>query len=233
MWCLDLKGRVVIALVVAIASIGSAEAQPLSEGSIEVVQPKPVLLVHRFEVQPRFGATFNDPLINQFHVGGNLYYHYSERIYFGLTFDWFDFDGELGGTTDAFDQLISATSTIPEVAPVTWYGGADFGWVPINGKLALFDTLIGYYDFYGIVGLGVIDTVDDPHPAANLAVGWQLFITDWLALSLEVRDRMYIEPLPAAGDTFTNILTATLGLGFFIPPTFQYEDTVERILDWE
>ena len=210
----------------------SALAQSLTEGQIAVIQPRPVLVKHRLEVMPRFGATFNDPLISQFHLGGSAYYHISERIHVGATFEWYDF-GDFGGPTEAYDNLIRASSTIPEIAPLTYFTSLDVGWVPINGKFALFDALIVYFDYYGVLGAGVVDSVGDPHPALTLAIGQRIFITDWLALLVELRDRAYFEPLPVAGDTLTNILSTSIGFSFFLPPDFEYSDQPERILDWE
>src|SRR5262245_60618985 len=110
--------------------MGSAQAQDLSEGEIAVIQPKPVLVQHRVEFLPRFGVSFNDPLVSQFHTGGSLNYHVTERFFFGATFEWYDFGGDLGGTTEVYDEVIRASSSIPEIAPVTYYFGADFGWIP-------------------------------------------------------------------------------------------------------
>jgi outer membrane beta-barrel protein len=228
-------GRRNLLLVVAAAVIASASplaAQTLIEGEIVVVQPKKVLVQQRVEVLPRFGVTFNDTLITQFSLGGSLYYHISENLYVGATFEWFDFDG-IGGTTDTYDEVIRTTTTLPELAPVTWVASAELGWTPIHGKFSLFDVVIVHYDIYGLLGVGAIETVGDPTVAGVIALGQRTFIGDWLALTIEVRDRAYVEPLPLSGDTFTNVLTASIGLGFFIPPSFRHAESEERILDWE
>jgi outer membrane beta-barrel protein len=219
-------------VVALVAFTGPLAAQTLSEGEIVVVQPKDVLVQQRVELLPRFGVTINDSLITQFSLGGSLYYHITEDVYVGVTFEWFDFE-EIGGTTDTFDEVIRTTSTLPEVAPVTWVGSAEVGWTPIHGKFSLFDVTIVHYDIYGLLGVGAIDTIGDPTVAGVLALGQRTFIGDWLALTIEVRDRAYIEPLPLSGDTFTNVLTASIGLGFFIPPSFRYDEVEDRILDWE
>ncbi len=215
-----------------IPGLRSADAQALSEGEIAIIQPKPVLLQHRVEVIPRFGVAFADPLITQFHAGGSLYYHINERVHIGGTIEWYDFGGDFGGPTDTYNEVITVSSTVPELAPLSYYGGIEVGWVPIHGKFSLFDSLVVYFDFYGILGGGVIATVDDPMPAAVVALGQRTFITDWMALLVEIRDRAYFEPLPS-GDTFTNILTVSAGLSFFLPPSFDYAVQEERILDWD
>lgn len=219
-----------VAVAVALVA-GPSRAQTLNEGEIVVVEPKAVLVQHRLEVLPRFGVTFNDSLITQFALGGSLYFHITEDIFAGGSFEWFDFN-EIGGTTDTYDEVIRNTSAIPEVAPVTWAGTAEVGWAPVHGKFSLFDVTIVHYDIYGLAGVGAIDTIGDPMVAGALALGQRTFIGDWLALTIEIRDRAYIEPLPS-GDTFTNVLTASVGLGFFIPPSFGYDQVEERILDWE
>ena len=225
--------RLLLTNIVFLAFLSStAHGQSLSEGEIAIIQPKPVLAHHRVEFIPRFGITFNDPLISQYHAGGSLFYHISERYHVGPTFEWYDFGSSFGGTTDAYDQIIRSSSTIPEVAPVQFYGGVDFGWVPINGKFALFDSLIVYHDIYLTGGLGVLQSVDEIHPAGAVSLGQRTFLTDWLALVLEIRDRIYVEPLPS-GNAFTNIVSVSAGFGFFIPPSFEYDVHEERILDWD
>lgn len=221
-----------ILLASLVAGPSTADAQALSEGEIAIIQPKPVLLQHRLEVVPRFGVAFADPLITQFHAGGSLYYHINERIHIGGTFEWYDFGGDFGGPTDTYNEVITVSSTVPELAPISYYGGLEVGWVPIHGKFSLFDSLIVYYDIYAIFGGGVIATVDDPMPAGTLAIGQRTFITDWLAFLVELRDRAYVEPLPS-GNAFTNILTVSAGLSFFIPPAFDYAVQEETILDWD
>jgi outer membrane beta-barrel protein len=211
---------------------GVVGAQTLTEGEIAVIQPKPVLVQQRVELVPRFGATFNDALITQYMAGTSLFYHASENIHIGVTFEWFDFGGELGGPTEVYEELIRTASVIPELAPVTYFASLDVGWVPINGKFTVFNSLIAYYDIYAILGGGVIETVLDPNPAVTIAIGQRVFLGDFLAILLEVRDRAYIEPLPS-GDTFTNIFTISAGLSFFIPSEFEYESVEEQVLDWD
>lgn len=219
-------------LIVLMALSAPAFGQSLAEGEIAIIQPKPVLLQHRVEVIPRFGVSFNDPLISQFHSGGSLYYHISETYHVGATFEWYDFGDSVGGTTSTYDEVIRISSTIPEVAPVDFFAAAEFGWVPIHGKFALFDALIVYYDIFALAGVGVISTLDEIHPAATLGLGQRTFLTDWLSIIFELKDRAYFEPLPS-GNAFTNILSVSVGFGFFLPPTFDYAAREERILDWD
>ena len=228
----SLAVRIALIVIAILLSAGPAVAQSLNEGEIAIIQPKPVLVQQRVEFIPRFGVTFNDPLISQFHTGGSLYYHISERYHVGPTFEWYDYGSDFGGTTETYDEVITVSSTSPEGAPLTMYAGADFGWVPINGKFALFDALIVYYDIYLTAGLGVVQSLDEIHPAGAVSFGQRTFIPDWLALVLEMRDRIYIEPLPS-GNAFTNIVSVSAGFGFFLPTTFDYEVHEERILDWD
>jgi len=219
------------ATFVAVAP-GTVHAQTLSEGEIAIIQPKPVLLRERVEVIPRFGVTFNDPLISQFLAGGSLYYHINEQFHIGGTFEWYDFGSDFGGPTETYDEVIAVSSTIPELSPLTYYAGLDFGWVPIHGKFALFNSTIVYYDIYAVIGAGAVSSTGDPRPAGSLAIGQRTFITDWLALLLELRDRAYVEET-RAGNSFTNVITVSAGLSFFIPPAFDYAVHEERVLDWD
>ncbi|MBN1945043.1 MAG: outer membrane beta-barrel domain-containing protein [Bradymonadales bacterium] len=227
-----MTARIAVVLAVLVALTGTTAAQSLEEGDIAVIQLRPVLVRNRVEVLPRFGVTLNDPLIRQYHVGGSLYYHINEDFSVGGSFEWYDFGGALGGPTDAYNRMIQTSSSIPELAPLTYVAAAEFGWVPVNGKFSLFNLTIVYFDLYLLGGAGIIDTVGDPHPAGILAVGQRLFVTDWLALLIELRDRLYLEPYPS-GNSFMNILTASIGVSVFIPPSFSYAVHRDRILDWD
>ena len=211
----------IAALVVALDA-GTAWAQQIDDGTITVIQPKPMLRRHRVSVTPRAGMTVNDALLRQWSVGGTLAYSPTERVFVGGTFELFDFNGALGGVTGAYEDVISATRAVPEVAPLTWYGGVEVGFVPAYGKLVLFNRTIAYIDLYVAAGAGAIDSGGRVHGAGTLAGGTNLYLNRWLGINAEFRDRISVEELPVAGNSFTNTVTSTLGLVVMLPFNFRY-----------
>ncbi len=215
--------RAALMLVIAAPAFLSttASAQEIEDGTITVVQPKPLLRRHRVELAPRFSVQLNDPYIQQFAVGGNLNYNVSERLSIGAAFDWFDFGPSFGGTTGAFDEVIETTSRVPEYVQLDWYAGLDFNFIPVYGKFDLFRRSIVYWDLYLTIGGGVAHNGTDISPGGTLAIGVHTYFNRWLGVYFEYRDRLSIQEL----DTRTvlwNMGTAGVGFSIFLPAGFNY-----------
>lgn len=210
------------ATLVLVATPSEAPAQQLEDGTITVVQPKPVLRRQRLQLTPRFASTLNDAIMRQYSVGGTLAYNVSERVYVGGIFEWFDFDGAIGGTTQSYEEVIDQTRSVPEIAPLTWIGGLDVGYVPAYGKLVLFNKAIGYFDLYLSGGPMAVESQRGVHVGGHLGIGFNLYFNRWLGLNTEFRDRMTVEELTEAGNSFTNTVTGSIGLTIMLPFNFRY-----------
>ncbi len=206
--------------------VGSAQSRPTEEDRIEVVQRKPFLSAGRVELEPRFGSTVNDALIRQFQVGGSLTYHATERLWFGGTFNWFDL-GELGGVTDEYFTVLEKTSAAPDLVEMSWYAGADVGYVPIYGKFALFNAGIIYYDVSVFLGGGWATHATGQTngevgaPAGSIGLQPRIFLTDWLAVTAQVRDTIFFADV-LGGSSLTQIVTFSGGVSIYVPFTFDY-----------
>lgn len=218
-------GRLVWGLVaLTLVFVEEAEAQTaqaVEEGTITVIQPRPVLRRNRVSIAPRFGMTINDPLLRQFTAGGTLAFNIGERWAVGATYEQFDFGGVLGGPTDRYEEVIQQTDAVPEVARLRWYAGGEVSFVPVYGKLVLFNRAIGFWDLQGTVGGGVVESGGSIHWAATVAGSFNLYFTRWLGLYGEVREHMTQEELPS-GTTLYHTVTASAGLTMFIPFGFTY-----------
>lgn len=204
----------------------SAQSRPTEEDRIEVVQRKPFLSAGRVELEPRFGSTVNDALIRQFAVGGSLTYHATEQLWFGGTFNWFDL-GELGGVTDDYFVVLEKTSAAPDLVEMSWYAGADVGFTPIYGKFALFNAGIIYYDVSVFAGGGwATHTTGQTNgevgaPAGSVGLQPRVFLSDWLALTAQVRDTIFFADV-LGGSSLTQIVTFSGGVSIYFPFTFDY-----------
>lgn len=210
------------AALVLVATPAEAPAQQFEDGVITVVQPKPVLRRQRVQLTPRVASTLNDAILRQWSVGGTLAYNVSERLYIGGMFEWFDFDEAIGGTTQSYEEVIDQTNAVPEVAPLTWIGGLDVGFVPLYGKLVLFNKAIGYFDLYVSGGPMAVDSQRGVHVGGHVGVGFNLYFNRWIGLNTEFRDRLTVEELPEAGNSFTNTVTGSIGLTIMLPFNFRY-----------
>lgn len=212
----------VAAMIALLAWPDGASAQQVEDGTITVIQPKPTLRRQRVQLTPRIASTLNDAVLRQWSVGGTLSYNISERLYVGGIFEWFDFGGGIGGTTQVYEEVISATNAIPELAPLSMVAGLEVGFVPAYGKLVLFNKTIGYFDLYVSGGPVAVDSQRGIHVGGTAAIGVNLYFNRWLGLNTEFRDRMSVEELPGAGNTFTNTVTGSIGLTIMLPFNFKY-----------
>jgi outer membrane beta-barrel protein len=203
----------------------SAQTKAEDGDEIAVVQRKPVLRKGRVEFTPQIGWTVNDSLIQQFELGGQLKYHASEFLLFGVDFGWFDL-GELGGVTDEYLDVLSKTSSIPEVVELKWWAGGHVGVVPIYGKFAIFDAAVVYYDLSVFVGAGYMTHVtglggEAGAPGGDLGLQFRIFMNKWLALSMNLHDRIVPVELKA-GSSIAQIVSVNFGTSFFLPFGFEY-----------
>jgi outer membrane beta-barrel protein len=202
---------------------------------IHVVQPKPVLQKMRFELAPRLGMTVNDSVVRNYRVGLNANFHIMEALYLGLTFDWYDFGGALGGPTDTFEQVQNQTGTVPESAVLNWFAGLEIGYVPFWGKFAIFNRSIAFYDFAITVGGGAVngESLAIPSPyttgGGTLSLQGRIFMNKWIAMTLEVRDVIFLAELDGASGALSNVASMGLGVSFFLPTKFKYSDKIVEV----
>jgi outer membrane beta-barrel protein len=196
-------------------------AADVDEGTITVIQPKPVVRRHRAALTPRFSMSINDPLLQQFAAGGGLSFHITERWFVQGSFDWFDFGQALGGTTRRYEDVIAATGSVPEIATIDWFAGLEAGFTPAWGKVVLFQRVIIFWDTFVTLGAGVVDSTDI-HPAfATGSLGLNVYFSRWLALTMDIRDRLSSESLPS-GNALTHTVTSSVGFSILMPFNFRY-----------
>ncbi len=207
-----------------------AQIKPSSEDEIFVLQRKPFLRKNRVELAPSFSATVNDALIQQFEIGGTLTYHLSEQFWIAGEFGWMDL-GEFGGVTDEYFDVLDKTNSAPEVVEQVFFGGAQFGYVPLYGKFAIFDRAIVYYDASVYLGGGLLNHITDNSGgevgAGAFEVGFKMriFMNRWLALFVDVKDRFMFAELKS-GSTLNQFVMVGGGVSIFMPFGFDY--TTER-----
>jgi len=183
---------------------------------IRVVQRRPFLRKGRVELSPFLGTNINDPLVKMFIAGGNVNYHVTEVMAVGL-----DGGYSLGSETDLFDKVIEDYELFPQVAKVQWFGAVHFQYVPVYGKFALFNQWIVPWDTYVLLGVGYTKTELAGHPTLSAGIGQRYFMNRWFSLNFELRDHLFNENYPA-GSELVNNLVFSAGVGFFIPPSFDY-----------
>ena len=123
------------------------------EETIYAVQRKAYLIDKAFEITPMAGIAFTDRFVTTAAFGGSLSFHLSENFAIELSgFYMLPFESDL--TTEILDE----GKLTPEIAKLTqmlWAASLGVQWSPIYGKLQIFGTSLGTFQFYLGAGGGV------------------------------------------------------------------------------
>ena len=206
---------ILFGMVLGVALPAAAQQGP-RDRSITVLQPKPVLRSATLEWRPRLMSTVANPLVRQTGVGGSLALNLGERWYIAGHAEGYDFFTVFSGTTERYAEAIDTTATIPEVVELRWLSALEVGWVPFFGKFALFNRAIAYFDFYLAGSVGVQSATRSLSPVLGLAGGGNLYLTRWLGLNVEFRDRFSLEEL-SGGTSVYQTMSVALGVSFLMP----------------
>lgn len=214
------------------ADASSQEVRQEFDDTIHVVQRKPVLQKSRLDLTPRIGVTFNDSIYRTMKVGASANYHISEKLYVGGLFEWYDFGGALGGQTSTFDTVRAETSTRADAPVLNWAGGLEVGYKPLVGKFALVNRGILFYDIAVTGGLAYVngESLQVPETSgvgATISVVGRVFLNQWLAVNIEVRDIIYSADLAGASGTLANVASLSGGLSLYLPTSFSYQGEEE------
>ena len=210
-------------LLIVVLLPRQVEAQQVRQGTITVIQPKPFLRAHRVELTPRFGATVNDAVLQQYAVGGGLGFGINEQMTVQANFDWFDFGGAIGGPTDSYEQVIQATQTIPELVPLSWAASLVFDYNLLYGKFVMFNRNIVFYDFYAGGGPALVESTTPMHVGFAANFGAHIYLSKWLSFNVEYLDRMSIEEFES-GSSLRHTATVSAGVGVYLPFGFDYPE---------
>ena len=184
---------------------------------IRVIQRRPFLQSHRVELAPFIGTNVNDSLVKAFMAGGTLNYYITEYLALGLHGSY-----SLGTESDLFDKVLDEYDLFPQVSKPKWLGEVQFQYDPMYGKFTLFDSWIVPWDIYTLLGTGYTKTELAGHVTLAAGVGQRFYMNHWFTLNFELRDHIYNENYPA-GSELVNNLVFTAGVGFFLPPSFEYQ----------
>lgn len=188
------------------------------ERSIRVLQRRPIVKDGRFELTLTGGVGASDRMYRHVTATATGRFHVSEFVSIGATYSHY-----FASESKLFDQVTRDFELYPERSEIRWYAGADVSVVPIDGKFAVFDDGLIYWDLYGSLGGGVTTTSrGDARPTGMVGLGVRFYLARWIALTFEVRDHIFIESY-RAGNELVNNVVGQGGLSIFLPFGFDYE----------
>lgn len=229
-------------------SSGSADRKPtykVSWNDIVVVPRKAFLKRKRLELQPFFGTTVNDNMITHRAIGGQLAYYLSETLAIGAEGQYMT-----ESFREPFDLVARQARRLPTVNQYKWSAMFNMQYVPVYGKFALLNKRIITWEAYFTGGAGVTNTEVIPRdtrfdPFSNYRITFhagasmRFFISKFLTVNVGVRDYIFSDKFEPenrsetqfasaadakdnAGSALINNVMFQIGIGFWLPPTFEY-----------
>jgi outer membrane beta-barrel protein len=218
---------------------------------IVVVPRKSFLKGGRIELAPFSAISMNDAMIRHYAFGGDLTYYLTDVFSIGAQGQYFIKERSERESLVGFQY-----NRVTTLNRFKYSGSLVFGYVPGYGKFGLFNRYIVHWDVTLNAGIGLIWTEIIPviptdatwgnmDICPHFGISTRAFVTDWLALSIGLRDYIFLdkfEPLnrhrigpldpgqtelQQAKANSTSSLTQNVmvfvSAGFFLPPSFSYK----------
>lgn len=223
-------------------------AGPLSWQDIVVVPRKVFLKGRRTELMPFTGVSINDILIRHYAFGADFNYFLTDVLSVGVQGQYF-----LKALTDRETVIGLQYDRIPTLNRYLFGFALNFGYVPIYGKFALFNSQIVHWELFASAGVGLTRTETIPRNPSNskfntdaitpnFAVGGRFFISDWLTVNFAIRDYIFQDKFEStdrsrfdptgknasaakenANSQLVNNVMLYVGAGIFLPTKFEYK----------
>lgn len=195
----------------------------------------------RLELTALGNMSLNDAFFTKYFGGAKLAYHFTESLSAAVY-------ASAGAARSAGSALVCSAAegcADPEdkelwqvPGRIRSIAGVEGAWTPVYGKLNVVAERVAHFDLGVVLGPDAIihDKVLAPADADALALAGgspstettigghvglaaRLFLTEWLALRLEVKDYIYVVEVPNnGGNDLQNQLFTELGVSVFIPP---------------
>jgi outer membrane beta-barrel protein len=182
----------VLALGCAAAAAQDAGKAPANDPASQVVVPQvdrrdvklPRIPSNDFEVGA-FAGTYATQNFGASTVGGiRLGYHVTEDFFFEAAF------AQTTVSDEAFRQILPGGLFVDRKEKLR-YGNLSVGWNMLPGEVFIGRGLAKASTLYVIGGIGTTKFVDQSRQTFNLGVGTRVFLRDWAALQVDMRDHIY------------------------------------------
>ena len=192
----------------AIPAWAAESAAPLMEPNLK---PQPVdealIDTENFEIGAFVGTIGIEDFESSLVWGGRLAYHLSESFFLEANYGMAD-----GGKT-SFEKLAGAVELLPDEDRDYRFYNLNIGYNLLPGEA----FIAGYAfntNFYLVAGAGATEFAGDNRFTYNLGAGYQVLLTDSLALHLTVRQHRYDIDILGEDKTAVNTELST-GLSLF------------------
>lgn len=173
-------------------------------GQITVVQRQRMLKKKRFELQPQFGISVNDPYVRHYNIGLDVNYWFHNRMAVGITGT-----GLIGAKTPRYNNIRFQEGLLLTANKVLWQASLNFTYNPFYGKIAIFNRALLHWEGSVTIGGGATQTQVLPRyealhePFRTVTGGGQVGINgrfytrriDWLSVNIGMRSWIFADKL--------------------------------------
>jgi outer membrane beta-barrel protein len=190
--------------------------QLVGERAYRGVVPRKFQKALRHELSPMGGWFAGDLSDGAPAYGGAYTFHFTEDL--GLEASYLRSRQRFALLNAIIDRQQGLVGLVEaEDNPIQFFLG-HVVWTLAYGKVRWMGGAIGRYDFYLSLGGGATVEPGDIGLTGSGGFGMKFFLTQWLALRLDVRDVVHEQKRVALGvEKIVNDITATGGFSVFIP----------------
>ena len=201
-------------LMTGLAVVGSSafaqeDERPLIEPDVQPQAVDEALIdTENFEIGTFAGIMNIDDFESSFPWGGKLTYHLSERFFFEANVGFAE-----GGET-SFEKLAGNVRVLSDEDRDYRYYNVNLGINILPGEAFLTENYAFNTNFYLVGGAGATEFAGDTRFTANAGAGFQVLLTDGIAVQLVVREHLY--RIDVLGEEKTSMNTeVSAGLSVF------------------
>ncbi|MDX1558394.1 MAG: outer membrane beta-barrel domain-containing protein [Marinobacter sp.] len=201
-----------VCLAAGLCLAGAANAQddrPLIEPDVTPVPVTEALIdTENFEIGAFVGVLNIEDFESSLLLGGKLTYHLSESFFFEAGVGFAE-----GGRT-SFERLAGDVELITDSERDYSYYNINLGYNVLPGEAFLTENYAFNTNFYLIAGAGATDFAGDTRFTLNAGAGYQVLLTDTVAIHIGVRQHYFRIDVLGAEKTSLNTEVST-GLSVF------------------
>ncbi len=203
-------------LAVALTGLSASSMAFAQDGERPLIEPdvrpqkvdEALIDTENFEIGGFAGILNIEDFESSFLWGGKLTYHLSERFFFEANVGFAE-----GGET-SFEKLAGNVQVLSDEDRDYRYYNVNIGVNVLPGEAFLTENYAFNTNFFLIAGAGATDFAGDTRFTANAGAGYQVLLTDSLAVQLSVREHMY--RIDVLGEEKTSMNTeVSAGLSVF------------------
>lgn len=191
-------------MMVSIAVSAQDDDRPLIEPDVTPQKVDEALIdTENFEIGGFAGIINIEDFESSFLWGGKLTYHLSETFFFEANVGFAE-----GGET-SFEKLAGDVQVLSDDDRDYSYYNINIGMNVLPGEAFLTENYAFNTNFYLIGGAGATDFAGDTRFTLNVGAGYQVLLTDSLAIHLGVREHFY--RIDVLGEEKTSLNTEVSG----------------------